>query len=84
MAGYWKAYRLALRHFSNPPVSASCVAFVEMLGQDSSVLRVDIESAIRLYDYCCAESTKVRSVEPSVQPEGLLYLNKADIGKTAW
>ena len=41
---------MALRHFDQLSVTASCVAFVEMLGRDSCRLRVDIEAAIRLLE----------------------------------
>lgn len=43
-----KAYRVAVQHLTNPSVCAACVAFTEMLGLDSTPLRVDIQAANRL------------------------------------
>jgi len=43
-----KAYRVAVQHLTNPSVCAACVAFTEMLGLDSTPLRVDIQAADRL------------------------------------
>ena len=43
-----KAYRVAVQHLTNPSVCAACVAFMEMLGLDSTPLRVDIQAADRL------------------------------------
>ncbi|XP_066273752.1 spatacsin-like isoform X2 [Branchiostoma lanceolatum] len=40
-----KAYCLALRNFTQPAVTASCVLFLEMLGVDSTKLRVDVQTA---------------------------------------
>ena len=75
---------MALRHFHNRSVSASCVAFVEMLGEDSTTLRMDIEAATRLYDHCCEETLKLPAVNTSLQPESLLYDTKEDIGEREW
>jgi spatacsin len=78
-AGYDKAYQMALRHFHNPSVSAGCVAFVEMLGEDSTMMRVDIECATRLYEHCCEETLKVQSLDTDLKPDSLLYNNKEEI-----
>ncbi|XP_078373747.1 spatacsin-like isoform X3 [Oculina patagonica] len=43
-----KAYRVAVQHLTNSSVCAACVAFTEMLGLDSTPLRVDIQAANRL------------------------------------
>ena len=43
-----KAYRVAVQHLTIPSVCAACVAFTEMLGLDSTALRVDIQAADRL------------------------------------
>ena len=43
-----KAYRVAVQHLANPSVCAACVAFTEMLGLDSTPLRVDMQAADRL------------------------------------
>ena len=43
-----KAYRVAVQHLTNPSVCAACVAFTEMLGLDSTPLRVDMQAADRL------------------------------------
>ena len=43
-----KAYRVAVQHLAKPSVCAACVAFTEMLGLDSTALRVDIQAADRL------------------------------------
>ena len=43
-----KAYRVAVQNLTNPSVCAACVAFTEMLGLDSTPLRVDIQAADRL------------------------------------
>ncbi|XP_078607878.1 spatacsin-like isoform X2 [Branchiostoma floridae x Branchiostoma japonicum] len=40
-----KAYCLALRNFTQPAITASCVLFLEMLGVDSTKLRVDVQTA---------------------------------------
>ena len=37
-----------MQHLTNPSVCAACVAFTEMLGLDSTPLRVDIQAADRL------------------------------------
>ena len=37
--------QLALKHFHQPTIAAACVAFLELLGQDSSGLRVDLQVA---------------------------------------
>ena len=37
-----------MQHLTNPSVCAACVAFTEMLGLDSTLLRVDIEAASRV------------------------------------
>ena len=36
-------HRLALKHFHQPTIAAACVAFFELLGQDSSGLRIDLQ-----------------------------------------
>lgn len=43
-----KAYRVAVQHLTNPSVCAACVAFTEMLGLDSTPLRIDMQAADRL------------------------------------
>lgn len=39
---------MAVQHLTNSSVCAACVAFTEMLGFDSTPLRVDIQAAKRL------------------------------------
>ncbi len=39
---------MAVQHLTNSSVCAACVAFTEMLGLDSTPLRVDIQAANRL------------------------------------
>ena len=50
-----KAYRVAVQHLTNPSVCAACAAFTEMLGLDSTSLRVDIETASRLLAHAALE-----------------------------
>ena len=37
--------QLAVKHFHQPSVPGACVAFLELLGQDSSGLRTDLQVA---------------------------------------
>lgn len=39
---------MAVQHLTNSSICAACVAFTEMLGFDSTPLRVDIQAANRL------------------------------------
>ena len=50
-----KAYRVAVQHVTNPSVCAACVAFTEMLGLDSTSLRVDLEAASRVLAHAALE-----------------------------
>ena len=38
-------HKLALKHFHQPTTAAACAAFLELLGQDSSGLRIDLQVA---------------------------------------
>ncbi|XP_077989348.1 spatacsin-like [Glandiceps talaboti] len=42
---YIKSYMIAVRNFKTTSISAACVVFVEMLGQDSLVMRVAIQAS---------------------------------------
>ena len=44
----WKVYRLAIAHFGNNRIAYSCVSFLELLGVDTTFLRIDIEAARRI------------------------------------
>ena len=46
-----KAYRVAVQNFSEARITCACVAFTEMLGADSTYLRVDIQSANRILSH---------------------------------
>lgn len=50
-----KAYRVAVQHLTSPSVCAACVAFTEMLGLDSTSLRVDIQAASRVLAHAALE-----------------------------
>ena len=41
-------YRLALQDFTNPHLTSSCAAFIEMVDRDSTLLRVDVQAALRI------------------------------------
>ena len=41
-------YRLALHNFTHSKLTSSCAAFVEMVDRDSTVLRVDVQAALRI------------------------------------
>ena len=43
-----RVYQLALTNFTDPKLIASCAAFIEMLSRDSTLLRVDTQTAARL------------------------------------
>ncbi|XP_033634267.1 spatacsin-like [Asterias rubens] len=45
LQAYLKAYSIAIRHLSNRTIASACVAFVEMLGQDSMSVRIDLQAA---------------------------------------
>ncbi|XP_022104683.1 spatacsin-like isoform X2 [Acanthaster planci] len=55
LAAYLKAYCTAIKYFSNRTIAAACVAFVEMLGQDSMSMRTDLQTALTIL-----ESSEVR------------------------
>ena len=46
-----KVYRLAMSDFTNSCLVSSCVAFTEMLSRDSTHLRIDTQSAIRIFNH---------------------------------
>ena len=46
-----RVYQLAIADFTNSKLTASCAAFVEMLSRDSTLLRVDTQTASRLLLY---------------------------------
>jgi spatacsin len=46
-----KVYRLSLSDFTNSHLISSCAAFLEMLSRDSTHLRIDTQSAVRIYEY---------------------------------
>ena len=43
-----KAYRVAVQNFTESQISSACVVFTEMLGVDSTPLRVDLQVANRI------------------------------------
>ncbi|XP_038076708.1 spatacsin-like [Patiria miniata] len=51
LAAHLKAYCTAIKHFSNRTVAAACVAFVEMLGQDSLSIRIDLQAALTILEH---------------------------------
>lgn len=51
-----KAYRVAITHFTDTQITTACVVFTEMLGVDSTGLRVDIQSANRILSHAGRES----------------------------
>lgn len=46
-----RVYRLALYDFSNSRLGSSCAALMEMLGRDSTPLRIDLQCANRIAKY---------------------------------
>ena len=44
-------YRLALLDFTNSRLGSSCAALMEMLGRDSTTLRIDLQCANRIAKY---------------------------------
>lgn len=53
-----RAYRVAVQHLTSPSVCAACVAFTEMLGLDSTALRIDIQAASRVLDHAKLEDVE--------------------------
>lgn len=53
-----KAYRVAAQHLTSPSVCAACVAFTEMLGLDSTALRIDVQAASRVLDHAKLEDVE--------------------------
>ena len=49
-----KCHWLALKYFQQSHISAACIAFAEMLGQDSAVMRVHLEAANEIYTHRCS------------------------------
>ena len=43
-----RVYRLAMQDFTNPRLASSCAAFIEMVDRDSTLLRVDLQAALRI------------------------------------
>ena len=50
-----------MHNFSNSRLGASCAALLEMLGRDSTCLRVDLQSAGRIAKFSHVEYTKGRT-----------------------
>ncbi|XP_064618908.1 spatacsin-like isoform X2 [Lineus longissimus] len=46
-----KAHILAIKNFTKPVISSSCVAYIEMLGRDGTLLRVCLYAASAIYSY---------------------------------
>ena len=46
-----KVYRLAMRDFTSSRLGSSCAALMEMLGRDSTHLRIDLQCANRMVKY---------------------------------
>ena len=46
-----KVYSLAFLHLNEVKIGVSCAAFLEMLGRDSSSMRIDLEAARRIEMY---------------------------------
>ncbi|XP_071954480.1 spatacsin-like isoform X2 [Antedon mediterranea] len=46
-----KACLIALKHFANQGIASACVAFIEMLGRDSTRLRVDLQTGNTIYNF---------------------------------
>ena len=55
MGAYLKAYCTALKSFANRTIAAACVAFMEMLGQDSLSVRVDLQTALTILEHTKTE-----------------------------
>ena len=49
---------MAVQHLTCPSVCAACVAFTEMLGLDSTALRIDIQAASRVLDHAKLEDVE--------------------------
>ena len=49
---------MAVQHLTSPSVCAACVAFTEMLGLDSTALRIDIQAASRVLDHAKLEDVE--------------------------
>ncbi|XP_013406016.1 spatacsin isoform X2 [Lingula anatina] len=48
---YQRAHVLAIQQFNNTVVAAACVAFAEMIGKDSTAIRIHLQVAKTLYTY---------------------------------
>lgn len=74
-----KAYRVAVQHLTNTSVCAACVAFTEMLGLDSTPLRVDIQAASRLLAHAGLEDLIGDDAKEGNTMEGAIgkYLTQA-------
>ncbi|XP_015777504.1 PREDICTED: spatacsin-like [Acropora digitifera] len=68
-----RAYRVAVQHLTSPSVCAACVAFTEMLGLDSTALRIDIQAASRVLDHA-----KLEDVEEAIASELLACIGKGN------
>jgi hypothetical protein len=51
-----KAYRVAIQHFTDTQITTACVVFTEMLGVDSTGLRVDVQACNRVLSHGKRES----------------------------
>ena len=73
-----QAQTLAVKHFSTSPVAAACVAFLEMLGEDTSVLRVRLHAARLVRAHHTAEVTG--SAEQRQRAEGQIEKSIGEMG----
>ena len=67
-----QAQQLALKHFYHPSIAAACVAFLELLGQDSSGLRVDLQVATLILSHRASQLQGI--IEQRRQAEAKLQI----------
>lgn len=76
-----KVYSLALSDFTNSKLVASCVAFLEMLGRDSTSLRVDTQSAQRILSSLTNQESKGEETATERSEIMTAKFHKRKIGK---
>nr|XP_006811671.1 PREDICTED: spatacsin-like [Saccoglossus kowalevskii] len=66
---YYRVYTIALQELTQHSISAACVAFIEMLGQDSSALRIDLQSGNLMLRYKKDELTSDQRFDKSTREQ---------------
>jgi len=67
-----KVYKLALSDFSNSRLGSSSAALLEMLGRDSTALRIDLQSANRIVKY--ADGPQWKGTVPCSKAQASLHV----------